>query len=82
MEQQQRAEELRGQLGRKEEELQAALVRCGAPASPGVTPGRPPGCEAWLSHSPACTRRPSELQCPLLLKAPSKSSKPTWLRMK
>lgn len=60
-EQQQRAEELRAQLGRKEVELQAALARCGGRGRARGTPGslhpRPrslsvPSCKLDLARAP------------------------------
>lgn len=58
-EQQQRAEELRAQLGRKEEELQAALARCGGPAARGTR--APPSGDGGAPLRPA---NPQSLRVP------------------
>lgn len=58
-EQQQRVEELRAQLGRKEEELQAALTRCG-----GGAPATPPWVQSpWALASRAQATLLSEPRC-------------------
>lgn len=57
VEQQQRVEELRAQLGRKEEELQAAVARYGVGVGVGGVQGTEPGLPASLG---GCTpARPS-----------------------
>lgn len=76
-EQQQRGEELRAQLGRKEEELQAALARCAVGMGDSGDLARcavhgPQGTarqrEGHRGETPPARTRPSpaEPQCPLL----------------